>query len=156
MKYLKRLVVLALPLLAAISLGSPVSATPSPAPQLVAPGEENKISSPDSESRAAAALVSYIHNRSDSNGGVGTIRWLDGDYDDPRGFDAVLARGWRTNVAFGWQQAQAFYIGSERCANTWYWGGSNWVYSATVGAGTWYVPPTGQSVSGWMVQTFVC
>ncbi|GGO71798.1 hypothetical protein GCM10012289_38320 [Nonomuraea cavernae] len=115
------------------------------------------VSSPETDSRAtAAALVSYIHNTSASNGGLGAIRWLDGDYDDPRGFDAVLPRGWRTNVAFGWQQAEAFYIGSERCAHTWYWDGSAWVRSASVGAGTWYVPPTGQSVSGWMVQTYVC
>jgi hypothetical protein len=120
MKHLTKLAVLALPVVAAISLGAPAAATPSA----------------DSPSRAdssgTAAVISYISNQTTI--GIGVMHVRDGRY-DMGAYDAILPSGQRTDTYFGWVSGEGVYVGSGGCVKLRYWTGSGWAPG-----GTYYGP----------------
>jgi hypothetical protein len=101
MKYLKRLLVPALAVVAVVSMGTPANAIP--------------------------ASSSYIYNKPENAIGIGVIySWpISGNY------DAILPAGQRTDgPVLNWQRAGGFYIGAGYCADPYYFssadGGWRW------------------------------
>jgi hypothetical protein len=127
MKFLRKLAVLVLPVVAAITLVGPASAAPT-------------TGSASSTGSSATALEGYIYNRwSRGLGVISTWRGL-GNLYDLQLYDAVLPSKRRTDTAFGWSRAQGYYIGPGYCAAVWGWTGSAWTYFETRGSGQHRLP----------------
>jgi hypothetical protein len=139
MKSLRRLAALVLPIVAAISLGAPASATPS--------------------ATAVMAPVSYISNET----GIG-IGVKNNTNQSPI-YDAILPAHRRTDGSpLGWSQATAFYIGPGYCAVYRYWQNGAWRpangYAANapgaagVGLRVWVAQSiAGETTARWAVQS---
>jgi hypothetical protein len=127
----KRLAVLALPVVAAMSLGVPATAAPSTDTRVVVAEASDTGSTADARSAVTPqALVSYISN--ENNIGIGVSR-----IDRGQNYDAILQPHRRTDgPPLNWDRAQAFYIGAGYCADAWYYQGG------------WKPSPTAQNVRG--------
>ncbi|MDG4784634.1 hypothetical protein O7626_01565 [Micromonospora sp. WMMD1102] len=156
MKYLSRLAVLALPVVAAVSLGVAASAAPGTGSQLLAPASGDTGSASRSGSSVAAVPRSYISNVS-AIVSIGVIKDRDGSY-AKGSYDALLPVDRRTDSYLDWDHAQGFYIGPGFCADLFSWNGSTWISSGTVGSGTWWPDQTlpGQSIARWEVLAHRC
>ncbi|TDD12082.1 hypothetical protein E1292_02890 [Nonomuraea deserti] len=143
MKYLKRLAVLALPVVVAVSLGVPASA---------APKAGDTRSASHSGSSAAAKLESYIYNGTGLSVGVAYLfdnQYLNGTY------DLLLPSGTRTDTRLGWMKAEAVYIGPGYCASTAFWDDEWWPGTRIVGPRTWYLEQNipGQEIARWEIRS---
>ncbi|MGN9910163.1 hypothetical protein ACTMTJ_21675 [Phytohabitans sp. LJ34] len=101
MTYLKRLLLLALPVVAVVSMGTPAIALP--------------------------ASMSYIYNKPENRIGIGVIY----SWPTTANYDAILPAGQRTDgPVLDWQGAGGFYIGAGYCADPYYFstrdGGWRW------------------------------
>jgi hypothetical protein len=146
MKYLKRSAVLALPVVAAVSLGVPASAAPA--------------TNPASSVRACnPGATSYISNQ--GGFGIGVIESWDGPgqrYGQGL-YDAVLPVGQRTDCAFGWVRAEGYYLGAGVCAALRTTNSRNeWYEYGRVGPGPLQLPRDnfGRSVERWEVNQYRC
>ncbi|MFC4464634.1 hypothetical protein ACFPH6_08705 [Streptomyces xiangluensis] len=122
----KRLAVLALPVIAAMSLGVPASAAPNTDTRVVVAEASDTGSASDARSAVTPqALVSYISN--ENSIGIGVTR-----IDRGQNYDAILQPHRRTDQSpLNWDRAQAFYIGAGYCADAWFFQGSGWHPSPT-------------------------
>lgn len=132
MKSLRRLAALVVPIVAAISLGAPASAT------------------------AVMAPVSYISNET----GIG-IGVKNNTNANPL-YDAILPAHRRTDGSpLGWSQATAFYIGPGYCAVYRYWQNGAWrpsnglpANAGTTGVRVWVDQSiAGETTARWAVQS---
>ncbi|MFE0254672.1 hypothetical protein [Streptomyces sp. NPDC059010] len=157
MRYLKRFAVLALPVVAAMSLGASANAAPSTQAspgaetQWTVQGPDNTVSGPGTASPdAALALVSYVSN--ETGIGIGVLNVINGS----ESYDAILPGHRRTDTYFGWDRAQGFYVGAGSCVDGYFWNGSRWVFHSTargpVRVRTDQSIP-GQSVARWAVRS---
>ena len=128
MKYLKSLAALALPVVAAMSLGVPANAAPSNDPQLLTPGAGDTGSDSRAGSPGTTALVSYIYNGTSVP--LGVIYARDGNYKYGN-YDEILPAYSRTDGSpLYWNQVDGVYIGPGYCAEMYRWDNANpgWWY----------------------------
>lgn len=152
MNNLRRLGVLALPVVAAASLIAPASAAPA-------------TGSPHAAADCLNGVRSYIANYKGSEAGagigVGVIStWTKAGSVYAKGlYDEVLPVNQRTDCRFGWYDAEGYYIGPGYCAALW----------AVSVRGKWYIhkldippgqhklePLAGRDVQRWDVQAYRC
>lgn len=114
----RRLVMLFLPVVAAVSLTAPASATSSTPTQWLTVGADGSFSVADTGSPVAPLqLTSYISN--DNPTGIGVSR----DYVDAP-YQAILS-GYRSTNGdpLYWSRGVSFYIGVGYCADPWFYQG---------------------------------
>jgi hypothetical protein len=146
MKYLIRVAVLALPVVAALPLSVAANAAPT--------------TGPVSSVRACnPAATSYISNR--GGFGIGVIEsWNGPGQRYAQGlYDAVLPVGQRTDCAFGWVRAEGYYIGAGVCATLRTTNSSNqWYDYGRVGPGPLQLPRDnfGRSFERWEINQYWC
>jgi len=103
-----------------------------------------------SPSAAAQRLISYISN--ENNLGIGVVN----DYDGFEDYDAVLPARQRTDSYFGWEIAEAFYVGPGHCADAYYLNANwDWTFYATAHGPTTFALPqfiAGQDVARWAIR----
>jgi hypothetical protein len=123
MKYLKRFAILALPVIAVMSMSIPANAAQNAEMRTVVLGSDGTVS-------ASAAYycppdppwAGYISN--ETGIGTGVINICNGN----ELYDAILPAHRRTDTYFGWGTAQGFYVGPGGCVQSWHWNGSEWRY----------------------------
>jgi hypothetical protein len=142
MKFLRGLAVLAVSVVAASLVNAPASAEPNTGVTTSAVGAGS--------SAAAQRLISYISN--ENNIGIG----VSNDYDGFEDYDAILPARQRTDGYFGWEIAEAYYVGLGYCADSYYLNANwKWVFYATThGPATIALPQfiVGQDVARWAVR----
>jgi len=136
MKFLRGLATLVVSVAAASSVSVPASAEPTTG---------------KTTSAAVPRLISYITNEN-NNIGIG----VSNDYDGFENYDAILPPRQRTDSYFGWEIAEAYYVGPGYCADSYYLN-ANWkwtFYATTHGPATIALPQfiTGQDVARWAVR----
>jgi hypothetical protein len=135
MKFLRGLALLVVSVAAVSSVSVPASAEPN---------------TDKTTSVAAQRLISYISN--ENNIGIG----VSNDYDGFENYDAVLPARQRTDGYFGWEIAEAYYVGPGYCADSYYLNASwKWdFYATTHGPATIALPQfiAGQDVARWAVR----
>ncbi|GAA3802218.1 hypothetical protein GCM10023083_41620 [Streptomyces phyllanthi] len=118
---------LALPVVAAMSLGVPASAAPGTSTQvqvqvqvLVAGAGGTASASGAGAAVSPQAVTSYISNENDIGIGVS-------QNNTPPLYEAILPGHRRTDGSpLGWNHAYSFYIGPGYCADAWYWQNNGW------------------------------
>jgi hypothetical protein len=149
------LALLALPVIAAMSLGTPASASPNPGSLSVAQRVGEAISAPGIDLAEPLATVSVVYNRGDV--GVGVMYVHDGDYAQGR-YDAILPVDRQTDSdPLYWDRAEGVWIGNGYCANLRYWQGywkDKGGYRGPQDIKLLHVQ--GESVSRWEVDAFRC
>lgn len=141
MKFLRGLAVLVLSVAAASSVSVPAGAAPNI-------GETSAVGA--GSSATAQRLISYISNENLIGIGVSN------DYDGFENYDAVLPSRQRTDGYFGWEIAEAYYVGPGYCADSYYLNAEwKWdFYATTHGPATIALPQfiRGQDVARWAVR----
>ncbi|MFJ7046804.1 hypothetical protein ACIQVC_25895 [Streptomyces sp. NPDC101112] len=142
---------LALPVIAMMSLGVPASAAPTTNTQvlMVETGDTSSASGADA-GVAPLAVTSYISN--ENNIGIGVSK-----NNTPEPYQAILPGHRRTDGSpLYWDHAHSFYIGPGYCAQAWYWQNNAWrldprnTLRGPVEAQI--VPISGESVARWAVR----
>lgn len=120
----RRLVMLFLPVVAAISLVAPASAESNTSTRWLTVGTDGSVSAADTGSPVTPlALTSYISNENATGIGVSKDN-VAGNY------QAILPGHRRTDgTPLYWSRALSFYIGVGYCADAYYWAGA-WRFGA--------------------------
>ncbi|MBQ1052048.1 hypothetical protein KBX50_26765 [Micromonospora sp. C51] len=106
---------------------------------------------------AAESLEGYIYNADKKRLGIaiGVISSFDGDYTHGR-YDAVLPVFRRTDTLWGWNRAEAFYIGAPYCGSVEYYAGNKWrLLLRKFSPGIHYLPPIdGEKIARYQVSVY--
>jgi hypothetical protein len=145
----RRLVMLFLPVVAAVSLAAPASAASSTPTRWVTVGADGSVSVADTGSPVAPLqLRSYISNENASGLGV-SKDYVDGPY------QAILPGNRRTDgTPLYWSRAVSFYVGVGYCADAWFYQGG-WKFTRTwAGPVEVLTPQTipGEAVARWAIR----